>query len=330
MENQSPAADFKAQRILVPLDGSRLAEAVLGAVALFAGRYQATVILLHVIEQRPPATIHGEHHLADTAEAQAYLEGVATRLRSISSVSYPIEIHVHREGEGDVARSIVLHTQEIGSNLIVLCTHGRGGLKDLFYGSIALQVLQHGTCPILMIPPAEGRLNATTGSPLDPTGIASFALEQILVPLDGLPSHEQGFTVAAAIAGAFKAQMHLVLVIPTLSTLSGGQALTGLLLPGTMRAVLDLARQGGVDYLQQLLDRCRLEALAASAEIIRGDPVPAVLDLAGRLDIGLIIMASHGKTGLDAFLSGSVAPRIALRAVQPLLLIRVAEEDDTP
>ncbi|MBI3943449.1 MAG: universal stress protein [Chloroflexi bacterium] len=330
MENLSPVPEFQVQRILVPLDGSRLAEAVLGAVALFAGQYHATVTLLHVIEQRPPATIHGERHLTDTAEAQAYLESVATRLRSGSSASYSIEVHVHQNGEEDVARSIVLHAQEIGSHLIILCTHGRGGLKDLLYGSIALQVLQHGTCPILLIPPDEEKLNATTASPPDQTGIAPFALEQILVPLDGLPSHEQGFAVAAAIAEAFKAQMHLVLVIPTLSTLSGEQALTGLLLPATMRAVLDLARQGGVDYLQQLLGRCRRQGLAATAEIIRGDPVPAVLELAGHLEVDLIVMASHGKTGLDAFLSGSVAPRIALRAAQPLMLIRIVEEDDTP
>src|SRR5437588_178242 len=68
------------RRLLVPLDGSRLAETILVVVERLAAVYRATVVLLHVIERGAPATVHGERHLRTAVEAQTYLEGLAARL----------------------------------------------------------------------------------------------------------------------------------------------------------------------------------------------------------------------------------------------------------
>ena len=114
------------QRLLVPLDGSRLAEAVLPLIGWLAPACQAMVVLLHVIERGAPATVHGEHHLQTTEEAAAYLRGQAERLRAHGIV---VETHVHEVPEGDVARSIAAHAQEERADLIVLCTHGSGGIR---------------------------------------------------------------------------------------------------------------------------------------------------------------------------------------------------------
>ncbi len=119
--------------------------------------------------------------------------------------------------------------------------------------------------------------------------------------------------------------MHLVLVIPTLATLSGTQAVSGMLLPITMRAVLDLAQQGALDYLERIVNQCHAQGVPAQAEVLRGDTVPVVLNLAERLNVDLIVMASHGRAGLDALLTGSVAPRVTGRVSRPLLLIRAGE-----
>src|SRR6185437_4258707 len=69
------------RRILVPLDGSRLAEAVLPAAASLAKALRACVLLLHVLERDPPRSVHGEPHLTSASEANEYLDGVASRLR---------------------------------------------------------------------------------------------------------------------------------------------------------------------------------------------------------------------------------------------------------
>jgi nucleotide-binding universal stress UspA family protein len=297
-------------RFLVPLDGSRLAESVLPVVQQVAGRFHAQVTLLHIVEEHPPTAIHGEPHLTGVAQAQAYLEEIATRLRSSGVV---VEIHVHQEKEDNVARSIVQHSQEMNVDLVIMCTHGHGGLRELLFGSKAQQALQQGTQSILLLFPRED------GSAYP------FNLQRILVPLDGTAAHEPALPIAITVARTFGAELQLVLVIPTLSTLSGDRAASGLLLPTTMRALLDLSQQDAADYLEQAVARCSAEGVVAHAELLRGDIVPEVLGLAERLNVDLIVLASHGRTGLDALLTGSVASRIAGRRIRPLLLVRARQ-----
>ena len=299
-------------RFLVPLDGSRLAESVLPVVQQMASRFRARVILLHILEEHPPTAIHGEPHLRDAAQAQAYLERVASGLQSSA---FPVETHVHPDREGNVARSLVQHAQEMGADLVIMCTHGHGGLRGLLFGSNAQQALQRGTHSILLLFPRE-----------DGT-LPPFHLQRILVPLDGTAAHEGALPAAIALARAFGAELHLALVIPTPDTLTGEQAAAGLLLPTTMRAVLDLEQQGAADYLAQAVARCRAAGVVARAEVLRGEIVPAVLGLAERLNVDLIVMASHGRTGLAALAAGSVAPRITGRRIAPLLLVRAEQSE---
>jgi nucleotide-binding universal stress UspA family protein len=297
-------------RFLVPLDGSRLAESVLPVVQQVASRFHALVTLLHIVEQHPPAVIHGERHLTGVAQAQAYLEKIAAGLRSSN---IPVEIHVHEEKEDNVALSIVQHFQELHTDLVIMCTHGHGGLREIIFGSKAQQALQQGTQSILLLFPRED------------DSIAPFKLQRILVPLDGTAVHEPALPMAILIARTFGAELHLVLVVPTLATLSGDQAVSGLLLPSTTRALLDLSQQDATDYLEHAVARCQAEGVVAHAEVLRGDIVPEVLGLAERLNVDLIVLASHGRTGLDALFTGSVASRIAGRRIRPLLLVRAGQ-----
>jgi len=278
-----------------------------------ASRFHAQVTLLHIVEQHPPAVIHGERHLAGVAQAQAYLEEIAIRLRS---PDVPVEIHVHQEKEDNVAHSIVQHSQELNADLVIMCTHGHGGLRELLFGSKAQQALQQGTRSILLLFPRED------------DSVLPFKLQRILVPLDGTTAHEPALPMAITIARTFGAELHLMLVIPTLATLSGDQVVSGLLLPSTTRAILDLSQQDAVDYLEQAIARCHAEGVVAHAEVPRGNIVPVVLGLAERLNVDLIVLASHGRTGLDALFTGSVASRIAGRRIRPLLLVRAGQSID--
>lgn len=298
---------------LVPLDGSHLAESVLPTVEALASRTRAQVVLIHVIEARAPATVHGESHLADVAEATRYLDTIATRLRA---TGLAVQCHVHEEKEADVARCIAAHATEWRADLVILCTHGGGGLRDLLLGSIAQQVLQHGTLSILLVRPG-------------PRGSASsFDVRQILVPLDGTREHEPAVPAAIAIARLFAAPAHLVMVIPTMATLSGDQVLSGRFLPATTRVMLDRAAQDAEEYLMQVKERCEQEGVDATTEVLRGDASEQVLTRAQSLDSCFIVMGSHGRAGLRGLLAGSVAKRITDKARCPLLLVRLVRAGD--
>jgi nucleotide-binding universal stress UspA family protein len=295
------------KNLLIPLDGSHLAEAALPAAAYLAQKLGATVTLLHVIERAAPAEIHGERHLTTPDEARAYLDEVACRA---FPAGLPVERHVHTSESTDVARSIVEHVGELKPDLIVMCTHGQGGLRDLLFGSIAQQVVALGTTPVLLIRPA--------------TDVSvPFACRKLLIPLDGTPAHEQGLPAAAELARACAAALHLVVVVPTLGTLSGNQKAAGRLLPMAMSAVLELAQQGTEEYLRGHIAQLQAQGLSVTAEVRRGEPTAIIVDTALRIGADLIVLGTHGKAGMDAFWSGSTAPKVSSRSRLPLLLVPV-------
>ena len=299
------------KRLLVPLDGSTLAESVLPTVKYFATRFRATVVLFHVLEQGARRTIHGERHLLNGDEAETYLEDVAARL---SESNLKIETDVHATQETDVARSIIEHIEELKGDLVVLCAHGGGGLRDVFVGNIAQQVVARGSTPVLFVHPRMSNAPA-------------FECRKILIPLDSTPHHEPALPIASEIARRCDSTLNLLTVVPTTNTLSAERAGTGMLLPTTMNAVLDLAQRGAVEYLQTTAARLLAEGIATTAQVTRGDPASSILKLAKDNQADLIVLATHGRTNAGAFWSGSVTPKILSRAQIPVLLVRMLGEE---
>jgi nucleotide-binding universal stress UspA family protein len=300
------------KHLLVPLDGSRLAEAALPAAAYLAQTLGAGVTLVHVIEQDAPQTIHGERHLTGPDEARAYLEEVASRAFP-KEPGVGVEQHVHTAEVSDVARSIVEHVGELGPDLIVMCAHGWGGLRSRLFGSIAQQIIGLGTTPVVLIQPARGE------------AAPPFACERLLVPLDGNPVHEQGLPVAVSLAQASAATLHLLLVVYTLSTLPGEQAASGRLLPGVTSALLDLRQQEAEEYLRRQATPVQAAGVDVTVEICRGDPAKTIVRTAKRVKADLIVLGTHGRSGMDAFWSNSVAPQVSSRSRVPLLLVPVGK-----
>src|SRR5438270_10981009 len=173
------------RRLLVPLDGSRLAESVLPVVERLALVYQARVLLLHVLERGAPEEVHGERHLQELGEAETYLRDAAARLEARG---IEVEWHAHEVPEGDMTGSIVGHVREEHADLIVMCTHGSGGVRDLLFGSIAQQVLKRGTAPVLLVRARH------EGAP------QPFAPRRLLVPLDATAAAESALGPAQELA----------------------------------------------------------------------------------------------------------------------------------
>jgi nucleotide-binding universal stress UspA family protein len=145
-------------RILVPLDGSRRAEAILPHAVELAKRFAAEVLLLQVIEPLPLVTSVGVpvpvmpvaemNELVD--RVTAYLVGIADSLHAQEVKARPLVV------EGKIVDRIIGTAEEEGADLIAIASHGRGGLAKLFYGSVASALLQHANQPLLMVRSPDG------------------------------------------------------------------------------------------------------------------------------------------------------------------------------
>jgi nucleotide-binding universal stress UspA family protein len=297
--------------ILVPLDGSALAEAALPVAAYLANALGAEVTLLHLIEHNAPPEVHGQRHLTNKEDASAYLQETARRA-FLPGVT--LHTHVHTAAVSDVSRSIVDHTGELNQDLIVMCTHGRGGLRDLLAGSIAQQVIATGKTPVLLIRPREqGERQAV--------GFASLC-----VAMDGKDEHERGLDVVGTMAAKLGARLHLVTVIETLSTLGGKEAVTSRTMPAVTRAMLELAEESACDHLGGHAEAWEQMGIKVRSDVARGEPAAMIVRLAKEGNDDLIVLGTHGRRGMASFWSGSVAPRVLGLTDLPLLLIPVGKE----
>jgi len=299
------------EKLLVPLDGSHLAEAALPAATVLAQRFKATVSLLHVLERGAPETVHGEPHLVDARQAQRYLEKVADQC---GCLGVAVELHVHPNLERDVVGSIINHSREFGADLIILSTHGWGGMRDLLVGSIAQQVLRRGTLPVLLVKPTS------TGTP------PPFEGRRVLVPLDGTQAHDGAvLPVVEALARALDSTVHLMLAVPTVGTVPGNYAAVARLTPSATAAALDMEQEAARAYLESIAGRLISGHVSTGVEVRRGDPADCVVEAAASMGADLIVMSTHARAGLEALWSASVGSKILSRIQQPLLLVRVTE-----
>lgn len=301
------------ERLLVPLDGSRLAETVLPLVQTLASAWHSRVLLLHISERGAPSAVHGDRHLTTVDDAVPYLEGIAARLAEHGITT---EIHAHPAPEGDVARSIAAHSVEECADLVILCTHGRGSVRDLLFGRIAQQTVQRGTIPVLLF------------RPHDAADAPAFTPQTILIPLDGTPEAEAALQPACVFGTAFGASLHLVMVVPTQDTVRGDRQAVTSLLPAATRATLDLAHRDALSYLSNLAESVQGEhpGMAVTTEVRRGDIPAALVDEAGEPGVGLIVIATHGRAGLQAVWAGSVTAQLLKRVHAPILLLRTIDE----
>ncbi|MGC4108329.1 MAG: universal stress protein [Thermomicrobiales bacterium] len=298
--------------LLVPLDGSRLAEAVLPYVARLATAVDARVLLLHVLETDAPREVHGESHLVEADPAHTYLASAANRLRDSGVTS--IDAHVHDNRERDVAKAIVDHAEEYGARLIVLANHGSGGWREFFFGTIAQQVIRHGTLSVVMIPVRE-RLDV--GTPLAVTR----PLTSIALASGTGEGTEPAFTDVTWLARAFGVGVHLIAVVETLGSMNARDRAISSLVPSAAREVLAIQEEAVRDRLAATIAAFARGNVAADGVVLRGDPAEAIVAEATRIGAGLLALATHGHSELTGIWTTSVGSRVLATYGRPLLLV---------
>jgi nucleotide-binding universal stress UspA family protein len=295
-------------RLLIPLDGSELAESVLPAAVYFAKTLGSSVMLLHVVERNAPALVHRERHLRAPAEAVAYLDKVKAWLQVQGVRPSASGLHVHEETVGDVPRGIAAHAHELSADLVMMCTHGGADLHRLLWGAVAQQVAAIDSTPVFLMPQ---RRNPEAG----------YSCADIMLPLDGKAEHESGIGVALFLAEKFHASVHPFMVVPHQDEVADKWIPVSRLLPSATQALLDLSAEHGAGYLDVVRNRFAQKGIAADPKIVRGEPNRELLKAVRKLDPDLVILGTHGRSGLSAFFEGSVTSKLCEKAKTPLLLV---------
>jgi nucleotide-binding universal stress UspA family protein len=304
-------------QILVPLDGSALAEGVLPHAAALARLSASGLVLLQVISSRsglPSVAWRASERRElqqEWAEAvkttRASLEQIADRLRTDElTVQTVVSI-------GEPASEILACvTRTPGIQFIAMSTHGRAGLERAVFGSVAETVLHTAPVPVLLV---------RTHTDARPTS-QTIAYSTILVPLDRDDFAEPALEQAQHLAATSSATLVLLTaVLDRDGLICATEGMVSFAALGELQAV---ASRMTIELAAQAR---RLEAsgLHVRTMLVRGWPAEAILRTAAQEQADLIVMATHGRGGLQRLRLGSVALQVVQAAAVPVLLIRRSE-----
>jgi nucleotide-binding universal stress UspA family protein len=283
--------------ILVPLDGSPLAEQALPLALAVAKRAKADLRLVRVQEPRPVES--------PQAADQAYLDTVAGRLRDAAGVPVATALL-----DGPVEAALCDHARTVKCSLMVLTTHGRGPISRFWMGSTTDELLRHTCVPLLIHRP-------TADSPVSAT--ADFRFHRILVPLDGSDVAEEVLGPAAEMARIMGASLTLLRVVePVPLVAPDGMVYTP---PAIDPSLMDELTSQARKYVDHVAARWQGEGLSVETRVISNDlSAAAVLDAA--VDHDLIALATHGRSRIARLFLGSVADKVVRGAHCPVLVVR--------
>ncbi len=295
------------EHILIPLDGSPLAECVLPHGLSVAKALDSQATIVQVIE--PPET-GGRSKAIDPlewryrqAEATTYLEEVTSRLRAAGLTVEPALL------EGDPAERVIDHSQASRAGLIVLSSHGRSGLSGWNVSSVVQKILARARVSILLIP-AYHSISAD---------LSGLRYKRILAPLDCSQRAECVIPVVTALAAKHGSQVVFVHVVrkPELPR----RAPPSQEEQNLADSLTDHNRREAGHYLQEL--RSRLSLAGAEVRLLASDNVAETLQqLALDDDIDLVVLSAHGYSGGTRWAYGSVTSSFIMYGARPLLIVQ--------
>jgi len=349
--------------ILVPLDGSALAGNILPHVREIARSTHARIVLLRVTPEpinlypstgvspyqrstpmqdrdatnyllRSDPTHRAEWIEHEVETAQAYLDAISLDLKQsgaqVTTLTQP----------GAAAEVILEAIDREGADLIAMSTHGRSGLGRLLLGSVADRVLHLAQVPVFLL--------RSKNAENEPAMATNVTYKRLLVPIDGSPLASAALPYARELALCTGAEVLLLQVIPAQNDwpyTEQAAFLTGALLRGAKpddqpnEAAWDLplkdtfrVKQAELirETAQNSLDVAAAEltsALKIETMILSGAPARVILDVAKQCCVDCIAMSTHGRSGIDRLLMGSVAEHVVRHSELPVLLVRALKQE---
>ena len=294
-------------RILVPIDFSPPSDAALAYARRLAGTFEAALHLLHVADATFMRAFVADPADRDTAMLNRLDDRLTDedrqRLRAVTAVE-------HADAPAD---EIIRYAQLRDIDLIVMGTHGHKGMTHLLLGSVAEKVVRGATCPVLTLRDVPQSSDTTHTGPT-----------RILATTDFSPPSDRALEYAYLIASRCGASLHLLHVMEDLVDATSFGAEVFVPDSPEVRAAQFMKAQ------DQLAHRVRAddgEPPRATTEVIEGSAARTISRYAADNGFDLIVMGTHGRTGIAHLMMGSVAEQVVRAAPCPVLSTRISREE---
>ncbi len=297
---------WKPRKILVPTDFSRDANRAVYYAAYFSEPYESEVILLHVVSLFEHDPNNPQHNFPNIDEVYRSLETIATeQMDQIRQDHSHVQIRKEMIRGVSPAEEIINFARENQVDLIVMGTHGRSGLSHFLLGSVAEKVIRHMHCPVMTIRYIHGD-----------TGRAP-RLKRIVVPIDFSAYSKQALGHAIELAGTFGASIEFLHVIE--EQVHPSYYITGD--TSIFKLIPDL-RERSIAAMKEFVEKEIPDGIEHTFHVREGRAHSEIVKFAEEQDADLIVIATHGLSGLDYLLLGSTTEKVVRRSKTPVLSVR--------
>ena len=289
------------EKILVPLDGSGLAEVALPYAEQLARRLGSEIALIYVSESAevPQHYIH-RFYLQKIGEATK--EGAERTLGESVAKAIKIESAVL---VGHPAETIVDYAEKEDISLIVMATHGRSGIRRWALGSVAEKVVRATSRPVVLIRAKGARADVREKG----------AVNKVLVPLDGSKRGEAAIPYVEELASKLEAEVTLLQVVPPIYLTPDAEQFKW----------QESFRLSAEDYIKKAAAQFKRKGIVAKAElreVTMGTVAEEIIKLADEIGVDLVAMSTRGRSDVGPWAFGSVADRVLRGGNTPILLVR--------
>ncbi len=288
--------------ILIPTDGSEGAHAGARRGIALASRTDAEVHVLSVVESRAsPLDLDDATLSALEVEAEAAVESIAQTAREHDE-DLAVTTTVT---SGTPFQTIREYARRHEIDVVAMGTTGRTGLDRVLLGSVTENVLRTARTPVLAVPPNAGDITAD-----------DVAFERLLLPTDGSDG------AAIAVEWGTELAKGLESTVDTLYSVDPSP-FSGIQEPDE---IYDALERRGEEAIETVRDRARDAGVSISASIASGSPASVILTYASDNDVDLIVMGTHGRTGIGQWFLGSVTENVVRQADVPVFCVPVSAE----
>jgi nucleotide-binding universal stress UspA family protein len=298
------------RNILVPIDFSAISSQTIETAKRLAHRFGASIHLAHVHHWQYPTDFVGPV-ISSGFLPQSFQEHrnkqLAEKLKTIASkAGLSSRGQTHLRTGASAFHEICKLAQEIPADLVVMPTHGYTGLKHVFLGSTAERVIQHSPCPVFVM--RQKKRKSKSGG--------AFTLRTILVPVDFSSCSRKGLEYAIGFANEIGARI-ILLHATYLGYIYSSEGTLLYDIPGLQEA----ARKNAARQMRKLVRVVKFGRVKFETAFTEGSPALDISAFAKDHDVDLIITSTHGLTGFQHVLIGSIAEKVVRHAPCSVLVV---------